>query len=779
MAYQELIKDINKIREYLRNFYVYGFYTREEYARLFRMSARSYDNERRRVESWMGEYVNFHQNAEGRKVFLSAAGNSILSNPLYRAFKAKSFTTNDILLHFFLMDLLSVRGEIDQKEAADLLEEEYPDVFGSVILPDEKTVRLKLKELEKLGLVSSQKCGRSLKYQLTSSDIDLELSGIWQAVSFYSEAAPLGVIGSFLLDKEICTEREKHCFRFRHHYLMHAIDSGILGEILLAINEKRGIRIRVDSPFQGSHQYECVPLKIYVSTQHGREYLLSWNSSRKRFYFSRLDRIVWTEQLEPVVEWEDLEKNFAELKDHLWGVSFGGLDEISNLCHIEMEIRADETEAFIPERLEREKRCGSVRKTGKDRYLFAADVFDAMELFPWICSFTGRILRIRCDDREVPEKYREYLSQMSVNYGLLETGGSAAGKKTDHSETKSENDETVSETKTENRKTGNRVQIFHEVYGVYYNAVARVLGRAVRGELTPGTLMQVIQKEAFGESGMYLPDRLLSGEWPFLTEDLKTCIKKEPVMPLTLIQKRWLKSLLGDPKIHLFLKEDVCRQLAGELQDIQPLFAPDTFCCYDRFLDGDPFEKAEYISHFQTVLKAIREKTGLALSYENRHGIRQSLNVIPQTIEYSAREDKFRFYAVNAEKTEWKEPLRLNMNRIISCEPVPVRETEMRESGIGSDSAVIEFEDTENTLERMMLQFSFLEKKTERLKNGRFRTTIYYPEADKTEILIRILSFGQQVRILSEGYLKEETEKRLVCQMKLFEGTGDGSLSLS
>ena len=102
MAYSELIKDINTIRAYIRSFYVYGFYTREEYAALSGMSARSYDNEKRRVESWMGEYLNFHQNAEGRKVFLSAAGDSILHNPLYRAFKAKSFTTNDILLHFFL-----------------------------------------------------------------------------------------------------------------------------------------------------------------------------------------------------------------------------------------------------------------------------------------------------------------------------------------------------------------------------------------------------------------------------------------------------------------------------------------------------------------------------------------------------------------------------------------------------------------------------------------------------------------------------------------------------
>ena len=63
MAYKELIKDFNRIRSYMREFYVYGLKSREEYKE---KSARSYDDERRRMESWLGDYMRFEQNA-GRK----------------------------------------------------------------------------------------------------------------------------------------------------------------------------------------------------------------------------------------------------------------------------------------------------------------------------------------------------------------------------------------------------------------------------------------------------------------------------------------------------------------------------------------------------------------------------------------------------------------------------------------------------------------------------------------------------------------------------------------
>lgn len=58
LAYSELIKNFEKIRSYMREFYVYGFKSRDEYNA---KSARSYDNERRRIESWLGDYMGFHR----------------------------------------------------------------------------------------------------------------------------------------------------------------------------------------------------------------------------------------------------------------------------------------------------------------------------------------------------------------------------------------------------------------------------------------------------------------------------------------------------------------------------------------------------------------------------------------------------------------------------------------------------------------------------------------------------------------------------------------------
>ena len=68
MAYNELIKNFEKVRAYMREFYVYGFKSRTEYDA---KSARSYDDERRRLESWLGDYMRFAQTPEGKNVFLS------------------------------------------------------------------------------------------------------------------------------------------------------------------------------------------------------------------------------------------------------------------------------------------------------------------------------------------------------------------------------------------------------------------------------------------------------------------------------------------------------------------------------------------------------------------------------------------------------------------------------------------------------------------------------------------------------------------------------------
>ena len=112
MAYQELIKDFNTTRSVLRDFYVQGFHTRQD----FRLkSLRSYDNERRRVESWLRDAMGFRQEPEGKVVFLTVDCRTVRHNPLYEAFRAKSFTPWDAALHFLLLDLFHRQGELSSQ----------------------------------------------------------------------------------------------------------------------------------------------------------------------------------------------------------------------------------------------------------------------------------------------------------------------------------------------------------------------------------------------------------------------------------------------------------------------------------------------------------------------------------------------------------------------------------------------------------------------------------------------------------------------------------------
>ena len=62
-SYSELIKNFEKIRAYMRDFYVYGFKSRDDYQS---KSARSYDDERRRLESWLGDHMSFVRTPEGK-----------------------------------------------------------------------------------------------------------------------------------------------------------------------------------------------------------------------------------------------------------------------------------------------------------------------------------------------------------------------------------------------------------------------------------------------------------------------------------------------------------------------------------------------------------------------------------------------------------------------------------------------------------------------------------------------------------------------------------------
>ena len=408
MAYSELVKSFERIRNYMREFYVYGFKSRDEYGM---KSARSYDNERRRIESWLGDYMSFHQESSGKKVFLSMDSRRVPCNPLYKAFKAKSFTDKDITLHFYIMDLLADGSALSSKEIVDRINDDYLSHFNGDFSLDESTVRKKLKEYEDIGLLQSEKIGREVIYRRTDN-AEIDLDSWADALAYYSEADPLGVVGSFLLDK---LKHTKDIFRFKHHYILHALDSDILCDLLLAINERRAVELSICSLRNGrDYQRTVCPLKIYSSTQSGRQYLLGYHYRGRHLIFFRLDAIKKVTAGSVEKQYEKYLGFQQKFDEHLWGVSTG---PDYNLDHIEMTIHFGPGEEFILHRLDREKRHGRIEILDEQTCRFIADVYDASEMLPWIRTFIGRIVDLQCSNKFVVKTFNDDLRHMEAIYG--------------------------------------------------------------------------------------------------------------------------------------------------------------------------------------------------------------------------------------------------------------------------------------------------------------------------------------------------------------------------
>ncbi len=413
MAYSELVKNLKHIRSYMRDFYLFGFKSREDYAE---KSLRSYDDERRRLESWLGEYMGFRRTAEGKQTFISIDSRSTRHNPLFNAWKAKSFTDGDITLHFILFDiLLSAKVPISLSDMLDLIDAEYLSRFDDPILLDESTVRKKLKEYAEEGILTISREGKRAVYSLPQSE-PLELTK--EILDFYSEVAPCGVIGSFLLDKGYCGY---DAFAFKHHYITGAIDSELLLSAFYTISQKRYAEITsVSGKRKRESATRVLPLQIFVSVQSGRQYLMVWYPEGKRICAYRLDYIIGIKPLEICDSFDEYLERLEADKRHMWGVVTRS--SVSDTKHIDFTIHSEDNEEHILRRLMRERRCGGIEIIDKNTYRFSADVYDANELLPWIKTFICRIVDINIEDKSLEEKFKTDLRNM---YGMYGIGGDA------------------------------------------------------------------------------------------------------------------------------------------------------------------------------------------------------------------------------------------------------------------------------------------------------------------------------------------------------------------
>ena len=293
--------------------------------------------------------------------------------------------------------------------------------------------------------------------------------------------------------------------------------------------------------------------------------------------------------------------------------------------------------------------------------------------------------------------------------------------------------------------------IFSELYSAYYNAIADILSGIIGGEHNEKELAKAVIDRAFGESVLTIMPSLKSEKWQLVHKDMTTALEHKPTMPLTTLQKQWLKAISLDPRIRLF---DV--KFEG-LDGAYPLFTKEDYYVYDKYGDGDPYEDEEYVKKFRVILEAIRNGTQIKFEMTNRFGKPMFVRCYPKRIEYSEKDDKFRVVTAG-----WNAVSTVNIAKMSSCvHYTGPKSLTGEERAAEYDTVTLRVLDERNALERVMLHFAHFEKQAEKLGRKRYLVKIKYSLADETEMVIRILSFGPLVEVIGSEKFRNLVIERL------------------
>jgi len=358
------------------------------------------------------------------------------------------------------------------------------------------------------------------------------------------------------------------------------------------------------------------------------------------------------------------------------------------------------------------------------------------------------------------------------------------------------------------------MELFSEIYSCYYQVLRHLL--CSQDALTIQDIRNRICGEGFEESLLSIIPKLEDGIWNLFEKDGKlyrSRLSPSFTTPVSDLEKSYLKALLSDPRIGLFLNQEQLDALDKMLASVTPLWKPEQFYYFDRFSDGDPYENETYRSCFRTLLQAQKQNRYVDIDYNSPGGNRVHHHYVPARLEYSVKNDKFRLLALIPKNR--KPPRGAQMNTACRREQAGIASNGTAASDIISDACHDTPPDTEmkleilnvsrirsvrlmdktlsapadlnaviqrsyykeplrlrivnkrNALERAMLHFANYEKNTAKIDEDTYECLIYYNQNMETELLIEVMSFGPMLTVLGNDRFLNNLKTRLQRQIAI------------
>ncbi len=317
--------------------------------------------------------------------------------------------------------------------------------------------------------------------------------------------------------------------------------------------------------------------------------------------------------------------------------------------------------------------------------------------------------------------------------------------------------------------------MYHEIYGKYYEIIRNLLNS---GPKTEREIDDYIRYNGFDESFLYLNAKTLVEDYHLfeIKDNLYYPVTKNKIPNvLTLEQKKWISRMLQDEKSELFIKAEELEKYLS-IFGIDPLYNSVDYEYLFQDIDEDLIN-SKYMVIFKSILYAIKNKKDLKFIFKSSKNYTTYKTVSPYKIEYSMQDKKFRVLAVEYRNNHHMRMIRIRLSSIKKFTIIPRLEELDYEYYLDKEllpePLIIEVYPVYNGIERIFIELSNYKRESvfDKERNCSIMK-IYYEQADELKLVLKMLSFGKTVKIISDGFIKDEVKRRLELQANYVKEKG-------
>ncbi len=391
-------------------------------------SRRTFYNIKKNIELYLGNNI--------QKSKPVAHKNTYIINDLYKfpnnffadAYMYSSYIVEDIYYYIILLQILGNNNELEFDTICGY--------FKNQITIDKEIniIKQRLNQLVDLGIVQkvNNKTYKLIPDLLNEIDDILNNYNIYDALSYLSDISIFYYNHSFLstagyfLSKSINQKNiiennidsnshylpENSIFIYRYNPVYSTIDNNILWEIVKAVKAKQMITYEYKTQNNETINYSIIPVAVIIEYEYGKQYCYGYSEKLQSYITPRLDMMSNIKITNHVGN--HAYYNTPKFINKVWNISSKETKE-----KVEILFSIPKDKKALLRRLENTKRYGNLEKNKDGTYTFTIEVYDSLELVPWVNGFGKYAVVNKNVSPALYNKVIEHTKKLQEAYGII------------------------------------------------------------------------------------------------------------------------------------------------------------------------------------------------------------------------------------------------------------------------------------------------------------------------------------------------------------------------